>query len=703
LGGKKAGFLQCRPAGETVPAPGPLEGDPERPGITLKKRGYSVNTWEKLTYIILMVFFVLSWEVGSAYCAAPVMNCADIKSLVFTDSTFNRPVTINSAQTIAATPVAPEYCEVKGTMWPEIVFVVALPTKGTPNAKLYQVGGGAWGGAIPTAATLAPGLLLGYTAAGNNAGHDVVKEPGASFAWNNPNGTNPEYLQKIKDFGYRANVETNILARKLIRAFYGIDASHAYWVGCSQGGREGMTLSQKYPDLWDGFVVGAPAPGVTWLNLRGLWNSQWGQVFYDVPPSSPVQNPPNAAVLKKDKLITLAKAVYDKCDSIDGLVDGFIDDPRKCTFDPLRDLLPFACSGEVDVPNSGCFTLAQRTALKKMYDGITDSKGTKLFPGVGMSAEYFPNPADIMSAGFGIALYDRNAPSFVSYVNNPAPGPTYDWLRFNWDKDWQPIANLGYSQFWDHALYQNDQFVPTQGGLEALRARGGKVIHYHGLGDVMSPTSSMFYDTILKTMGSEKTQNFYKLYLVPGMGHCRGGIGCYDGNTNLWFLPLVEWVEKGIEPKALTGTRTTSQYLTARTRPLCPYPLVARYNGRGSIDEARNFSCLQTIKTDVRIRPNRISIGSAKPSTFSVTISLPRQGDWRATAAVCEGALAEKLVRQGRSYKAVFNKQNLQNITAGGKLAFAATFFVEPRVKHQGPDNTTPIALEGTETVQINQ
>ena len=92
---------------------------------------------------------------------------------------------------------------------------------------------------------------------------------------------------------------------------------------------------------------------------------------------------------------------------------------------------------------------------------------------------------------------------------------------------------------------------PTQGGLEPLRARGGKVIQYHGLGDVMSPTSSMFYDTLVKTMGYEKTQSFYKLYLVPGMGHCGGGIGCYDRNTNLWFLPLVDWVEKGIEPKLL--------------------------------------------------------------------------------------------------------------------------------------------------------
>ena len=94
-----------------------------------------------------------------------------------------------------------------------------------------------------------PGLLLGYTAAGNNAGHDVVKEPGASFAWNNPNGSNPNFKQKVEDFGYRANVETNLLARKLIKAFYGVDASRAYWVGCSQGGREGMTLSQKFPEL----------------------------------------------------------------------------------------------------------------------------------------------------------------------------------------------------------------------------------------------------------------------------------------------------------------------------------------------------------------------------------------------------------------------------------------------------------------------
>ncbi len=660
-----------------------------------------MNTSKRLMCIFVVALVMLAAGVGSGLCTAPVMNCADFKNLAFTDNTFSKPITITSATTVVATAAVPEYCEVKGTMWPEIVFVVALPTTGAPNAKLYQVGGGAWGGAIPNAATMAPGLLLGYTAIGNNAGHDVVKEPGASFAWNNPNGSNPNFKQKVEDFGYRANVETNLLARKLVKAFYGVDASRAYWVGCSQGGREGMTLSQKFPDLWDGFVVGAPAPGVTWLNLRGLWNSQWGQVFYDVPPSSPVPVPPNAAVLKKDKLITLARVVYEKCDSIDGLVDGFIDDPRKCTFNPMTDLLP--CSNDTDVPNAGCFTLAQRTALKKMYDGITDSKGTKLFPGVGMSAEYFPNPADAMSAGFGIALYDRNAPSFVSYVNNPPPGPSYNWLRFNWDKDWQPIVNLGYSQYWDHAVYKDGQFVPTQGGLEPLKARGGKVIQYHGLGDVMSPTSSMFYDTLVKTMGPEKTQSFYKLYLVPGMGHCRGGIGCYDGNTNLWFLPLVDWVEKGIEPKSFVGKRVATPFLTARTRPICPYPQVARYNGTGNIDEAANFTCVNTVKASVRIEPGKLSLSSTKPSTFSALISLPHQGDWRAVSAVCEGALAVKLTRHGRDYKATFNKGDLKNIIPGDKVTSTVTLFVERQGHHRGHPDGPPIAFEGSDVVRVTE
>jgi pimeloyl-ACP methyl ester carboxylesterase len=658
---------------------------------------------KKLMGIFTVAFVILTAGVGSGFCVTAAMNCADIKNLTFADNTFNKPITITSAQIVVATATVPEYCEVRGTMWPEIVFVVALPTTGIPNAKLYQVGGGAWGGAIPSAATMAPGLLLGYTAAGNNAGHDVVKEPGASFVWNNPNGSNPNFKQKVEDFGYRANVETNLLARKLIKAFYGIDPSRAYWVGCSQGGREGMTLSQKFPELWDGFVVGAPAPGVTWLNLRGLWNSQWGQVFYDVPPSSPVQIPPNTAVVKKDKLVTLAKAVYEKCDSIDGLVDGFIDDPRKCTFNPMTDLLPYACAGDIDVPKSGCFTLAQRTALKKMYDGIRDSKGTKLFPGVGMSAEYLTTPGDGGTSGFTIALYDRNAPSFVSYVNNPPPGPTFDWLRFNWDTDWQRIDNLGYSKYWDHALYRNGQFVPTQGGLEPLRARGGKVIQYHGLGDVMSPTSSMFYDTLVKTMGSEKTQSFYKLYLVPGMGHCRGGIGCYDGNTNLWFLLLVDWVEKGVEPGALVGTRVATPFLTARNRPLCFYPQVARYDGAGSIDEAVNFTCVNTVKASVRIEPDKFSLSSTKPSTFSASIILPRQGDWRAVSAVCEGALAVKLTRYGRGYKATFNKQDLKNITAGDKVTFMVTVFVERQGHYRGHSDRTPIAFEGSDMVRVTE
>jgi hypothetical protein len=175
-----------------------------------------MNVSKRLTLTFVAVFTLFAAGVGSGFCITPVMKCLDIKNLSFTDNAFNKPVTITSAAIVMGTTTVPEYCEVRGAIWPEIVFMVALPTTGTPNAKLYQVGGGAWGGAIPNIVTLSPGLLLGYTAVGNNAGHDVIKEPGASFAWNNPNGSNPNFKQKVVDFGYRANVETNLLARKLL-------------------------------------------------------------------------------------------------------------------------------------------------------------------------------------------------------------------------------------------------------------------------------------------------------------------------------------------------------------------------------------------------------------------------------------------------------------------------------------------------------
>jgi len=669
--------------------------------------------FKRLTTGLIMAVVMLVLGAGSGICVTPVKNCTDLESLAFTDDAFNKPITITSAKIITATSTVPEYCEVKGTIWPEIAFVIALPTTGTPNANLYQVGGGAWGGSLPSTSTLAPGLQLGYTAVGNNGGHDVVKEPGGSFAWNNPDGSNPNYLQKVKDFGYRANVETNLLARKLIKSFYGVNASRAYWVGCSQGGREGQTLAQKYPDLWDGFVTGAPAPGVTWLCLRGLWNSQWG-----TGPNgftfAPGKEPPNiftggtfsTATLKKMQV--LANVVYAKCDSIDGLVDGFIDDPRKCNFDATVDLLPYACANDVDVDSTpACFTSGQRTALKKMYEGAKTSAGKQLFPGLGMSAEYIAgDPTVPFNYGFTIALYDRNSPSFAMYVGDGAPGPGWSWRTFNWDTDWlryMPQNGYTYGEYWDQAVYVNGKIVPAMGGLAPLKARGGKIIHYHGLGDVMSPTSSMFYDTILETMGRKETENFYKLYLVPGMGHCFGGIGCYNGDTNLWFKPLVDWVENGVEPGALAGTRAANgSYYGARTRPLCPYPQVTRYSGTGSIDEAANFTCVETRKARVEIKPSQISLADNK-RYFTAYINLPHQGDWRAVSAVCEGALAtgKNLVRHGNGYKATFKKVDLKNVTPTEKMAFAVTLFVEHQGRHHGNTDKTPVAFEGTDMVKV--
>ena len=663
-----------------------------------------MRVWKELTVIAIVILITLAVGARSGVCVTAAMNCADVKNLTFTDVTFGKPVTITSATLVAASGTTPEYCDVRGTMWPEIGFVVQLPKTG--NAKLYQVGGGAWGGNLPAASTLAVGLQMSYTVAGNNGGHDASKESGASFAWNKPDGSNPNYLQKIIDFGYRADQETNLLARKLIKAFYNSDASRAYWVGCSQGGREGMTLSQKLPDLWDGYVIGAPAPGVTWLNLRGLWNSQWGTVFYSTQPTATTA----PSGLKADKLVTLAKVVYDKCDGIDGLVDGLIDDPHKCNFDPLTDLLPYACPNDVDVKDSGCFTSAQRTALKKMYSGATMSNGQKLFPGVGLSAEYLTTPGDGNTSGFGIALYDRNSPSFVQFVGNPAPGPTYDWLKFNWDTDWQPIVNLGYGAYWDHALYINGMFMPSQGGMEPLKARGGKVIMYHGLGDVMWPTSAMFYDTLLLTMGYAETQSFYKFYIVPGMGHCGGGIGCYNRDTNVWFLPLVDWVEKGIEPGALNGIRTDTGLPTGktiRTRPLCPYPQGVRYKGSGSIDKAENFTCMNIIQAEVKIDPDTLDISSGKPgTTFTALITIPEDQyaldgwrimkDWVISSVVCEGAPAVKVNKKGfrgHTYMAKFNADDLINITAGDAVTFTVTAFAER--------NGQWIAFEGSDNVKV--
>ncbi len=500
-------------------------------------------------------FVIISMLLVAAFAAsgrADGLNCSALAS-----KSFGSEVKIESATLVPATAQVPEHCDVRGTIWPEAKFAVKLPTNW--NNRFYMVGGGGYAGNL-SLPQMNPGLQKGYATATTDTGHDAAKEPLGTFAERRPD--NPHADRKKLDYAYLAVHNTALLAKQIINAYYGSAPKYSYWVGCSTGGRQGLMEAQRYPEDFDGYVIGAPVLKVSYENLRGIWNAQ------------AVSTGPGAVAY--DKLPLLAEAVYKKCDDVDGALDGLIADPRKCNFDPLKDL-PKCANDEA---GKDCFTTAQLKGLKKVYDGPRNSKGAQLYPGQPLGAEAVVNGRSAWQGsiggdgGMGL-VFGETGMRFLAF--EPQRGKTWSWKQFDFDKD--PPLMKAYSQMID----------ATNPDLSRLKKRGGKIIHYHGWADALvNPQMSVeYYESVMKKMGVRQTREFYRLYMIPGMFHCAGGVGCDRAD---WFTPLVEWVEKGVAPGAIQSSRVEKGE-TVRTRPQCAYPEVARYKGQGDINKAENFSC----------------------------------------------------------------------------------------------------------------
>lgn len=514
----------------------------------------------KIQAALIFVFGLILTIISTTPAAAQTDKCPGLTALALRAG--DSAVKIESATLVAATANAPEHCDVRGVIWPEAKFAVKLPTKW--NERFYMVGGGGYAGVIGHGPMNA-GLQKGFATASTDTGHDAAKEPLATFARRTPD--NPHAERKILDYAYLAVHNTAVVARQIIKTYYGNGPRYSYWVGCSTGGRQGLMEAQRYPEDFDGYVIGAPVLKISHEQLRGIWNAQ-------AVSSGP-------GMIAVAKLPMLAEAVYRKCDGVDGLPDGVIDDPRRCPFDPARDLPK--CP--VDADGADCFTSAQIAGLKKVYGGVRTSTGKLLYPGQPIGAEIaVPLPNGQTRSGWigsigaepgaGLAFGE----TFMRYMaHNPPLGPDWSYKSFNFDSDPQKLAAIS-------AII--DAINPD---LRVLKKRGGRIIQYHGWADALvnAQMSVDYYESVLKKMGEKQTKEFYRLYLVPGMFHCAGGVGCDRAD---WFTPLVEWVEKGVAPDAIIGSRVEKGE-TVRTRPMCAYPEVARYKGAGDRSKAENFTC----------------------------------------------------------------------------------------------------------------
>jgi len=650
---------------------------------------------------LVTVFLLLPCMMLLITGTANASNKGDCEALAgfvagLTDEAFNQPITATppalavTATWYADTETVPEYCEVKGRIFPEIDFAVRMPVPANWNGRAIHNGGGGWDGrniSNPNDTTNAHVLELGYPWSSSDGGHDgnngqfTVKDPYYDLFFGTTTG-NPYACQKIVDFGNRAHRETPLLARKIYKQYYGSLPAFFYYNGASTGGREGLVEAQKNYDLFDGIYIGRPTGGHVAVCTRGIWNNVQAEAFtnnHTIPPGS--------RELFADKAIVLRNAVYDKCDGIDGLVDGVIDDPRQCEFDPLTELPP--CPGDVNA--AGCFTLAQRKALKEIYRGPHNSKGKPYYVGQPLGAEYLTDPANPNSHGFGAALLDGYANDIVRYAAwDPPPGPNWDMMTFNWDTDVQLLKDSTCTQCYPDGSCKTYKLTdeldavtlsypvkPNMGGFAPFKAKGGKIIHNHGWADslVSAFTSVSLYESVMKKMGIDETKSFWKLYMVPGLPHgTSGGIGWGIASWDDGFGALVNWVENGDEPYALLGSRRENAKWgwPETTRPLCPYPEVARYSGTadengnptGSIYTADNFMCVPPI--EVRIEPETLNLKSK--GEFTAFITVPEGydiRDWNIGNLECEGAPMLKGVLSGNTCTAKFNKEDLVGVAAG--------------------------------------
>jgi feruloyl esterase len=444
---------------------------------------------------------------------------------------------------------------VAGVVEPAINFEVWMPVEKW-NGKFNGVGNGALAGGINYRAMVEP-LSKGYATMSTDTGHQSESIVDGAWMFGRPD--------LWDDFGYRGMHLSTRNAKAIITAYYGKPPAYSYYTGCSGGGQQGLAEAQRYPADYDGIAVGAPAnfptrmwPGETytgWVAFKANTQESLGG-----PPGPPTVTP---------KLALLHEAALAACDEDDGVADGVISNPLSCDFDPATLL----CPANPEDPNQ-CLTQVEIDTVNKIYAGLKDpTTGEQFWPGYAVGSE----------DNWAGHIYPFVIPLgyFRAMVFND---PTWDYTKFDFE-DPEDFAKLVEGDA-RNAPYIN----ATDPDLTAFNELGGKLILWHGWADQnIAPQNSIhYYNNVVAVVGDEaKTQEFLRLFLVPGMGHCSGGAGPTTFNA---LAALEQWVEEGIAPTELAGSHVTSGKVDF-TRPICLFPWVAVYSGSGDNTDAANFNC----------------------------------------------------------------------------------------------------------------
>lgn len=446
-----------------------------------------------------------------------------------------------------------DFCRVTAKLRPvpgsEITAEVWLPQQW--NGKVLAIGGGGFSGGLGSASLLLKmPLQKGYLGMATDAGHEETES--AKFTH--------EFPEQFTDYAYRANHVAAAFAKTLAASYYSSPVKRAYFHGCSNGGRDALMEARRFPDDYDGIIAGAPAADWSGLMTSFAWNAH------------AVQQAPK---LKK-KLKLVQDAVMAKCDALDGVKDQMLENPTACSFDPAE----LQCkSGE----GADCLTANEVGALRKIYAGPSLSDGTKVYAGMPVGGEGLENNWDAW-----IAKKDSTQAMFAL--------ESYRWMVYG-DPDWE-LDRFDIDREYPKA---KERLVPIMHSndpdLSGFVKRNGRLLMYHGWNDAAIPAGASldYHASVRETLGPIADEHV-RLFMIPGMMHCFGGLGPSDYDL---LDELDRWVESGTAPERIVATEYDPPALlgpapgakAVRTRPLCPWPKVSRYTGKGSTDDAANFHC----------------------------------------------------------------------------------------------------------------
>jgi feruloyl esterase len=511
------------------------------------------STWHRRSTVRVIAVYAAIIVLSTSGPVSAQDACTALAAVSIPDTSI---VSAKSVPANASTGT-PSFCEVQATLSPvvgsRIGAVYRLPSNW--NGKILGIGGGGSAGNV-TLEAAAEGLARGYAVVQNDLGHSGTSATDWSFAVKAPGQPNTE---AIIDFGHRATHTATVVGKDLVSRFYQRPARHSYWQGCSTGGRQGLAEVQRYPADYDGVIAGAPvySPLVYSNAILRV------QTFHAKPESN----------LLPAHVPLIQKAVLAACDVKDGVVDGILNDPRACTWDPGE----LACKGpstslRTSAASAECLTPAQVETVRRAYAGVKTRDGRSVAMPLmrGGESDWVARMIGTPQAPRGVNAV-LGAP-FASYV--VMADPAYDIMKFDPERD---MAALNRGLAAEHVHQQNPD-------ISAFVERGGKLLLWHGFNDPgPSPLSTIEYFDAVKATVPAAT-DAVRLFLAPGVLHCRGGAGPdrFDALT-----ALENWVEKGTAPASMLATKANSPL----SRPLCPYPQLPRYKGSGDTNDASSFVC----------------------------------------------------------------------------------------------------------------